>query len=411
MQSIQLNNLLQQSFPHGSFFFGHTGHEVSIPKKSIWKPSRNPVQQKLLDDEEIDVEEEKERCERYGVGYTDETLSRRRRLFLGALLAEESMEVLQAIGTESYNIFHTVSYIENNATHNWKYGLQAGYLSKLQQLFGPNTKVSVDYYVTASNSTSTDDFSLRNNALQREGNTLRWKMNGMTKGDVAIVADADATFSRDLLRALQICDFPELRPGQTCDQSMVSGVTLAFEGSPMCPAGEGKRGVYPSAVLGECVDRIGGDASASRRRAESEWRDDIHVDRTEGYGTSQNHSLLEKEGVIGSTTTDSNYPLWSAADIRLSNAGKLYTSSAGSAIGYHFRNFIMSWNEIHIREADSDLAVGADCALGKGSGIRSSFSRRTGYSMPVHYLNQDVRMARHRQWRSIVKKGKNHVNV
>lgn len=215
----RLEDLEHNHFPHSSLYLGPTSHEAATPANLNGELTWDSAHQHLLGDDDIDVEVEKKRCERHGLEYTNTTLSRRRRLFLGALIADDSMEVLQAIGAEGYNIFHTVSFIETNVTQNltprqWKFGLKSENLSRLQQLFGPRTKVSVDYYVSSSNTTDGDD--LLTGALS-EGNNLRWKINGMRDDDVAIVVDVDETsFSKDFLRVLQLCELPELRPGQRC---------------------------------------------------------------------------------------------------------------------------------------------------------------------------------------------------
>jgi hypothetical protein len=59
-------------------------------------------------------------------------------------------------------------------------------------MYGPNTKVSVDYY----SSHMRGGHDLLRDFVQREGNNLRWKMNGMRVDDVAIVSDTDETFTR-----------------------------------------------------------------------------------------------------------------------------------------------------------------------------------------------------------------------
>mmetsp|Transcript_22951 Transcript_22951/g.55330 ORF Transcript_22951/g.55330 Transcript_22951/m.55330 type:complete len:215 (-) Transcript_22951:46-690(-) len=197
---------------------------------------------------------------------------------------------LRATSTEAYDIFHTVSFVESNVTQNlsprsWKYGLQSDNLLTLQQMFGPKTKVSVDYYICALNSTESNGDHLPIEALQREGNNLRWKLNGMKKDDVAIVADVDEKFSRDYLRALQICDLDLFRPGQTCHESGIETSTLVNEGIPSCVSNN-RRWLHPDAILGECVDQV---------------------------GAGGNYSLVEKN-VLTSTT---NYPLWTANDIRV----------------------------------------------------------------------------------------------
>lgn len=66
---------------------------------------------------------------------------------------------------------------------------------RLYQMYGPNTKVSVDYY----SSHMRGGHDLLRDFVQREGNNLRWKMNGMRVDDVAIVGDTDETFTRLVL--------------------------------------------------------------------------------------------------------------------------------------------------------------------------------------------------------------------
>lgn len=91
-------------------------------------------------------------------------------------------------------------------------------------------------------------------------------MSGMKPDDVAIITDADETFtrcgdlilfvlrfmgkqnkqtitmhffdyppfSRDFLRALQVCDIPEFREGQNCHSPKLLGSTLVLESSAEC---------------------------------------------------------------------------------------------------------------------------------------------------------------------------------
>jgi hypothetical protein len=157
-----MNKLREISFPHGSFFFGEDSHQVKIPKSQVFDRSASwsSLQRELLDDDSdsINVEEEKKRCASFDFGFPNATMMplRRRRLFYGALISDDSTEVIKATSMEQYNIFHTVSLIESNKTHNltpkkWRFfGSEdaSKKLNWLYQLYGPKTKVSVDYYVT-----------------------------------------------------------------------------------------------------------------------------------------------------------------------------------------------------------------------------------------------------------------------
>jgi hypothetical protein len=78
---------------HGTFYFGPSSHQMEVDP--TYQPSFNSDQQELLNDEIIDVQNEKKRCARYNYQLVDETNPKRRRLFLGALLGDDSLEVLR----------------------------------------------------------------------------------------------------------------------------------------------------------------------------------------------------------------------------------------------------------------------------------------------------------------------------
>ena len=248
-----MDKLKQVSFPHGTFFFGSDSHQTIIPKSDTFDPSLSwsPLQRKLLDDADINVEVEKKRCASYNFGFpsNDTFPLKRRRLFYGSMISGDSAEVIKATSMEQYNIYHTVSLIESNSTHNlspkkWRFFGSENATKELHwlyQLFGPRTKVSMDYYVT---SLSSVDDPMDLDYYQREGHTHRWKFNGMRPDDIAIIGDLDETFSRDFLRALQICDVPQFRPGNNCREPKVFGSTLILESSPEC-AWKGRRWYHP----------------------------------------------------------------------------------------------------------------------------------------------------------------------
>ena len=252
-----MNKLKSISFPHGSFFFGPDSHQVDIPVSDAFDPSASwsSLQRELLDDDLdiINVEEERKRCASYGFGLptNDAMPLRRRRLFYGALISGDSTEVIKATSMEQYNIFHTVSLIESNSTHNlspkkWRFfGSEdaSRELNWLYQLFGQKTKVSMDYYIPSLEKGQESD-ALYLDFYQREAHSYRWKLNGMRPDDIAIIGDLDETYSRDYLRALQVCDVPQFRPGQSCRSAKVYASTLVFESSPEC-AWKGRRWFHP----------------------------------------------------------------------------------------------------------------------------------------------------------------------
>jgi hypothetical protein len=256
---IGMDQLKQLSFPHGTFFFGVDSHQMKIPESEIFDPSDSwlPSQRELLEDDDdseeiINVEEEKKRCKSYGFKFPKGTMPpRRRRLFYGALISDDSKEVIKATSMEQYNIFHTVSLIESNKTFNltpkkWRFfgtNEASKELSWLYQIYGPKTRVSMDYYTSSLEKEQEED-AMYPERYQREGHSYRFKFNGMRPDDVAIIGDLDETYSRDFLRALQICDVKQFRPGQDCRSPKLYASTLIFESSPEC-AWKGRRWFHP----------------------------------------------------------------------------------------------------------------------------------------------------------------------
>ncbi|KAL3780360.1 hypothetical protein ACHAW5_007118 [Stephanodiscus triporus] len=422
--AFEVGRLKNLTLAHGTFYFAPHSQEVEIVPNH--EPSWNAVQRELLDDEIVDVERERERCARYNFKLADEANPRRRRLFMGALIGDDSMEVLRAVSTEAYDIYHTVSFIEGFQAHDLSHREMNYYdpttpsenLNTLLQLFGPKTKVSVDYYNTTMTELVGQHGSLFMDFVGREGNTHRWAMNGMKEDDVGIIGDADEVFTRDFLRAMQICDIPEFRKGQSCIEAQVKASTLVYESSPNCLTRD-RRWFHPDAILGECVDNVG---NATLHPPTKRDYVDKHGLEMEGYGAGgsdfrPNYTLYHKDGLVPSNT----YPLWHGTDIRMKFSGSTYGKNDGSATGYHFHNNFKSAEEIHVKYATyghakgelafkmpmwalhpEDIGLAVDCANGKGD-LYLDFNNSGGSALPIYYLNEDVRNKRHQHWKSIVK--------
>ena len=106
-------------------------------------------------------------------------------------------------------------------------------------------QVSVDYYITSREKTGD---TVLHEKLQKEGITNRWRINGMRPDDVAIIGDADETFTRDFLRALQICDVPQFRKNQSCHSPKLIASTLVMQSSSECIT-KGRRWHHPGAYV------------------------------------------------------------------------------------------------------------------------------------------------------------------
>lgn len=433
---FDVSQLKNATLAHGTFYFGPHSQEADIISSSDTnKPTLNNMQREMLDDEIINVEIEKERCARYNLNLVNETNIVRRRLFAGWLISDDSMEVLNAVSTESYNVFHTVSYVEAFRAHNlsprtMRYyhpptrgeastgggnDYDNGDLNEILQLFGPNTKVSVDYYNTSmaeqyESGSQKFHSELFMDYVQREGNTYRWAMNGMRHDDIGIIGDADESFTRDFLRAMQVCDFPEFRMGQDCNMAQVKASTLVFESSPECLT-RGRRWYHPDAVLGECVDNVG-DVSH-------------HPPASREYFTDENDTINNQHGLRRASQLapppGKGYPLWHGTDIRMLYQGREYGMNDGSATAYHFHNYFISAEEIHLKYAtyghakgdaaynmpiwalSDDLKLGVGCANGNGGESALSFNNTGSAVLPIYYTNIKNRDRRHRQWQDIVR--------
>jgi hypothetical protein len=285
------------------------------------------------------------------------------------------------------------------------------------RLFGPRTRVSVDYYNTTMTELVGQFGELFMDFVGREGNTHRWKMNGMGEDDVAIIGDADEVFTRDFLRALQVCDVPELRPGQNCLEAQVKSSTLVYESSPNCLTRD-RRWFHPDAILGECVDIVGNATKHPPSRRDYMDRHGLEIP---GYGAGgsdfrPNYTLYHDAMTLSKDT----YPLWHGTDIRMKWIGGTYAKNDGSATAYHFHNFFRSAEEIHKKYAtyghakgdraynmpiwalQEDIKVGVDCVNRIGDGYLD-FNNSGGTVLPIYYLNDDVRNRRHKHWERIVR--------
>ncbi|KAL7528321.1 hypothetical protein ACHAXR_002379, partial [Thalassiosira sp. AJA248-18] len=364
-------------------------HSLRIPENETIEHSWTPEQARILDDEEIDIEKEKQRCASYNFDFpthNENTPIKRRRIFMGALIATDSLEVLRAVGTEARGIYHSVSYIESNVApghlvpRKWTYldknNSTSQRLRQLYQFFGNQTRVSVDYYIT--NRTEELHDTILHELLQKEGINERWKMNGMRPDDIAIIADADETFTRDFLRALQICDVPAFRRNQDCRAPKYIGSTMVLESSSECITKQ-RRWHHPGAyiivsfiiicwceskfvlassqtyfllcrgredaMLGECVDQIGNEAlhPPTERNWKPKGFTSYHGHRAKGYGREGKFDEYRK------LHKDDEYPLWTASDIRVGTGGKMISKKDTSPTGYHFHNFFTSAQEIHTK--------------------------------------------------------------
>ena len=198
---------------------------------------------------------------------------------MGLLIADDSWHAIAAVAMEVYGIYTAAVFVEGNRTQNgtqrnlrFEQGSIAHNILVESNLFGPDTRIFLDQF---SFEGKVDGKGLIREQMQRSRIIELWKEAGMTEHDVGVIADADETPTRDFLRAVQSCVFPQLDPElQNCAKARVVAASMAFEGSPECMTTT-KKWLQPSLILGKCIDGIG-DAryslKDSQRQRRLAWR-------------------------------------------------------------------------------------------------------------------------------------------
>jgi hypothetical protein len=247
----------------------------------------------------VDEHENSERCNRYGFFYNG-TTPKSRRIFYGANIADEPWELLTIVAAEAYGIFEGMVYVEANRTHNFdpRPFKRLHNNDTIRRLFGAR-HVQVRGFVDENGRVRELD---RDN-MQRNEIVRGWKELGMTPDDIGYIADPDETFSRDFLRAVQVCDgidafnYEKHRCGKAA--KLVSS-TRVFEMTPECTA-YNRNWFHPDMMLGACIEQIGDERlnPISPRNG---------VIRAAGYGNSCVKMISEK---------DQRYPLWTPYDFKL----------------------------------------------------------------------------------------------
>jgi Glycosyltransferase family 17 len=307
---------------------------------------------------QVDEDDNVARCSRYGYTYTaHDTMpellgnprallprEKWRRIFYGSLTASEPWELYEIVGAEVYGLFEAMVFVEANLTQmaNPRNFTHLEDAETLADIYGvPVSRVQVRPFVNQN---------LRIRGLEREhlqrAEILRgWKELGMTPDDIGYLADADETFTRDFLRAIQVCDrIPELDYDfHRChhEHHGVRAFAMSFETSPEC-ATQVVRWFHPDMYVGACIEGIGNETvhPLAPREANSFIRQD-------GYARPG----FEKMGVYSAKR---NYPLSNAADFRRLGAGRhspvipylVHTQQYSPYTGFHFHNFFVQSSSV-----------------------------------------------------------------
>jgi hypothetical protein len=236
-------------------------------------------------DEDVHPEIELERCGRY-YSYSNRKkffaqykARKRRRLFLGSLIADDSWHALGALAIETYGVYTAVAFVESNRTQTgsprqlrFVNGTTEHKILVESDLFGPNTPVLIEHFVHEGD---VEGVGMIREQMQRSLIIDMWKKAGMTRDDIGVLTDADETFTRDFLRAAQMCDIPELNPEtQNCHTAKLISASMVFEGSPECMTVT-RQWMHPDLILGKCIEGIGNDEfklDDSQRQSKLAWR-------------------------------------------------------------------------------------------------------------------------------------------
>lgn len=383
----------------------------------------------VWDKEGLDDQYEKERCSKYfswenqQKNRTDYKARRRRRVFLGSLIADDSWHAIGAIAMEVYGIYTAAVFVESNRTQTgtprklrFEQGSTAHNILVERNLFGPDTRIILDQF---SFEGKVHGKGLIREQMQRSRIIELWKEAGMTEHDVGVITDADETPTRDFLRAVQSCDFPQLDPElQNCAKAKVIVASMVFEGSPECMTTT-RKWMHPDLILGKCIDGIG-DAryslKDSQRQSRLAWRQ-------KRFTAKFNYSGWPKEM--------KTFPLWNAADFRRDQAGHTiifedvdYLPFRMGHTGYHFHNYFKTTEQLRhkyqtyghpvenatqlgVGEIHPDLDLMVDCVLGRSydNNKHKTLSARLEEfegRIPIAYGIEGYTMARHLELKSLL---------
>ena len=369
----------------------------------------------------VDKDDPVARCLRYHGTY-DPQMIRQRRIFYGSLIADESTELLEIVSTEAYGIYHAMVFVESNRTQNFTPRTMVRSSSSnhkeedtLRQLFGV-PRVDLRTYVNEDNNNNNNGpvDEMHREHLQRQEIIVGWKALGMTDADVGLIADADETFTRDFLRAVQTCRLDLLDAAtHDCQHKHVklSATTLVFESSPECPVDD-REWFHPDMILGHCIDGISSHHPPAPRLNAS-------YERAVGYGSDC--SDWDEEDAASKIPHS-----WDAADFRRTCGGRQVDTHVRDPAqwhlsrytGFHFHNFFTDAASIRFKYStyghfnpdaahmelpriSHDLHLMAHCVKGENDHDEQEWKRVKGGfdalkpQLPIYFQDADYRARRH----------------
>lgn len=290
--------------------------------RTLLKEAQTP---RSIPDDIIDPSFEEARCERYNLKYSGR--KERRRIFYGSNIADDSWHIISIHALEFYGIFHTVVFSESNRTQmhyprDVRFGEDSESLAALKNgMYGPKTQVHVGQYVNEIGWPK----GLGYEGLQSGLIIEYWKRNGMQHGDIGYLADVDEIYSRDYLRAMQICDVAEFDAHENCRDARISAQALVFEGGPLCRTA--RVWPHPDLTVGECIEGISNSPSL-HPNPERGWKGTGWLG--DGYTKGTGYHKLPKNAT--------HFPLFNAHDFRRI-AGRAYRGKGFGYNAFHLHNY------------------------------------------------------------------------
>jgi len=367
----------------------------------------------------IDIDDNDTRCRRYDYVF-NATTPKKRRLFYGALVADEPWELFSIVAAETYGMFAAMVFVEGNRTQNLSpRKFQRLHSTRtMQTLFGTE-QLQIRPFVDENTALR----GLAREHAQRAEILRGWKELGMTPDDVGILVDADETFTRDFLHAVQVCDGIDQLEYQHhhCIHTRVKIISRArvFQGSPECIS-EGQSWFHPDMIVGACVEGIGNEIMNPKAP-----RKPGHFLRATGFGSKCDD--WEKETAI----SDNRYPLWNAADFRRTCGGSMVSLNTtafprhSAYTAFHFHNFFTGADSIRFKyrtyghpnaqaytkrleDMNNALKMMTRCVMNLADEPSQKWKRVAGgYNvslpqLPIYFQDADYRQRRHHFMREIV---------
>lgn len=368
----------------------------------------------------IDARDDAIRCATYGFPYDSVSSSsekrQRRRIFYGSLIANEPWELFEIVSAEAYGIYEGIVLVESNRTQDTtpRGFHRSKHRAEMQQLFGPQANIQIRQFVNEDLALE----GLNREHEQRQEIVQGWLDLGMQEDDVGILADADETFHRDFLRALQVCQVPHfLYKEHDCRHvyAKLRAQTQVFETTPECPRIDTSKVWYhPDAMIGGCIQGV-----ADPLQHPPAPRQHNSFQRAPGFGVKCG-DFLDQVAMI----TDGRFPAWDAADFRRTCGGSSVTAdvnnfpSHGRHTAFHFHNFLSNLNatrskhftyghpnkkafEQHVQDLGEDYKMMYRCVKGMPDTPDQKWLRQPGGLeglkpfLPIYFQDGDYRRRRH----------------